>query len=314
MNVINDIWNEIKNHDTIICLAHINPDGDAYASQIGLSLIIKQAFPNKKVFCYNDSSVRFKEWNNYLESETPDNFANSLVIITDCAVKERINSKYYHLAKTIIKIDHHPKTDLYGKFNWIDEHASSASQMIAELVCNLQIKINQEIAEILYLGIVSDTDRFHYSVVNAHTFQVLGFLTSYNISFSQIYDKYYQQTLDSLKLKAHILQQYQITKNKVIFCKNDNKILNDFNISAFQANEQVDLLANIDHGLIWMLFSQQSENSIIGIFRSNKFPVNNIAAQFGGGGHYHYAGGNFKSWKQVNEIIKSFDKLVEETK
>lgn len=311
MKIINDIWNEIKKHQKIVCLGHIIPDGDSYSSQIGLSLLIKKSFPNKQVMCCNDASTRFASWNQYLENEKAAFIKDSLVIICDTAIASRINSQFYFLAKTIIKIDHHPVTDLYGQINWIDEKASSASQMIAMLSSHLKLDIDSNIAQILYTGIISDTNRFHYPTVDTNTFSILSYLTSFKFDLAKIYNQYYQQTVTTLQLKSMILENYEITNNKVLSYCLEGKICQSLNITAQQANEEVDLLANIDDAKIWMMFSQSVvDGPIIGVFRSNKFKVNGIAKKFGGGGHVHYAGGTFQSWKQVREIIKAYDQLV----
>ena len=310
MKIIDQIWTKIKEHKKIVCLAHINPDGDAYASSIALYLLIKKMFPKKEVYCVNEKSKRFSWWNQYLHQETVNMITDSLVIVTDTATFSRINSEFKEQAHSIIKIDHHPNSDKYGSLEWIDEKASSTSEMIAFLIKILELKIDETIAEILYIGLVSDTNRFHYPVVSSTTFQVLSFLSSYNINLTSIYNKYYEQTVDTLKLKSLIFKNY-ISNNKVISCCLKAELLKPLVVSAFTANEHVDLLANINDSKIWMMFSQTEINGpIIGIFRSNYIKVNTVAQQFGGGGHDHYAGATFQDWIQVNEIIAMYNLLV----
>lgn len=182
--------------------------------------------------------------------------------------------------------------------------------MITFLIKFLNLAIDEKIAEILYIGIISDTSRFHYPVVSSITFQLLAFLTSYQINLTNIYNKYYEQTVDTLKLKSLIFKNYVFNKN-IIFCCLRADLLKPLAISAFAANEHVDLLTNINESKIWMMFSQTEINGpIIGIFRSNCIKLNIVAQQFGDGGHEHYAGGTFKDWSQVNEIIKVYTMLV----
>lgn len=310
MIIINKIWSMIEKHNKIVCLTHINADGDAYASQIALYLLIKKIFPHKKVYCINEKSKRFSWWNQYLQDETADIIKNSLVIVTDTATFARINSEFIEQTQTIIKIDHHFSVDNYGTLQWIDDKASSASEMITLLIKFLNLKIDEKIAEILYIGIISDTNRFHYPVVSNITFQALAFLTSYQINLTNIYNKYYEQTVDTLRLKSLIFKNYVFNKN-IIFCCLKAELLKPLAICAFAANEHVDLLANINGSKIWMMFSQTEVNGpIIGIFRSNYIKVDTVAQEFGGGGHDHYAGGTFKDWTQVNEIIKAYTLLA----
>lgn len=70
MTIINKIWSLIKKHNKIVCLAHINPDGDAYASQIALYLLIKKNFLRKKfIVLMKNQSVFHDETNIYKKKQ-----------------------------------------------------------------------------------------------------------------------------------------------------------------------------------------------------------------------------------------------------
>ena len=87
------IINKIKEHDTIICLRHTDADGDAYGSSMGLAQLIRDNFPQKKVFPdgENNESLSFLGKNERL---TEKDYQNSLVIVCDTANQERIDSQY----------------------------------------------------------------------------------------------------------------------------------------------------------------------------------------------------------------------------
>jgi len=87
------IINKIKKYDKIICLRHIDADGDAYGSAMGLAQFIKDNFPQKEVFTdgKNNESLSFLGRNDQLIKE---DYRNSLVIICDTANQERIDSEY----------------------------------------------------------------------------------------------------------------------------------------------------------------------------------------------------------------------------
>ncbi|MCH1932949.1 hypothetical protein L9G16_22670, partial [Shewanella sp. A25] len=67
-----------------------------------------------------------------LDNIEDSEFENALAIICDTANKERICDQRYALAKTVIKLDHHPNQDPYGDLLWVDTTASSASEMVYE--------------------------------------------------------------------------------------------------------------------------------------------------------------------------------------
>ena len=93
IKIYRKIINKIKKHSTIICLRHIDADGDAYGSAMGLAQLIKDNFPEKQVFTdgKNNENLDFLGKNNQLKKK---DYQNSLVIICDTASRERIDSQY----------------------------------------------------------------------------------------------------------------------------------------------------------------------------------------------------------------------------
>ena len=93
IKIYRKIINKIKKYSTIICLRHIDADGDAYGSAMGLAQLIKDNFPEKQVFTdgKNNENLDFLGKNNQLKKK---DYQNSLVIICDTASRERIDSQY----------------------------------------------------------------------------------------------------------------------------------------------------------------------------------------------------------------------------
>jgi len=93
IKIYRKIINKIKKHSTIICLRHIDADGDAYGSAMGLAQLIKDNFPQKRVFTdgKNNENLDFLGKNNQLKKE---DYQNSLTIVCDTAGRERIDSQY----------------------------------------------------------------------------------------------------------------------------------------------------------------------------------------------------------------------------
>jgi len=93
IKIYRKIINKIKKHGTIICLRHIDADGDAYGSAMGLAQLIKDNFPQKRVFTdgKNNDNLDFLGKSNQLKKE---DYQNSLTIVCDTASRERIDSQY----------------------------------------------------------------------------------------------------------------------------------------------------------------------------------------------------------------------------
>lgn len=158
-NVIKKIYKKIKEYDKIVIARHVGPDPDAIASQTALRDSIRLTFPNKDVVAVGLGVSKFKYYG-ILDKIDNDKYAGSLLIVLDVPNIHRVDGIDGLKYKEIMKIDHHPAEDVKGKVDWTDETACSTCQMIAELILKSPLKLDTKIAGNLYLGVVSDSDRF----------------------------------------------------------------------------------------------------------------------------------------------------------
>lgn len=123
------IYKKIKQYDTIVIARHIGPDPDALASELALKEIILNTFPKKKVYAVGCPTSKFR-YLGLLDKIDETEIKNALLIVTDTPDKRRVDSVNFALFKESIKIDHHPFIEKFCDLEYIDEKASSASQMI----------------------------------------------------------------------------------------------------------------------------------------------------------------------------------------
>lgn len=159
------IYNKIKKYDTIVIARHIGADPDALDSTLGLKELIIATFPHKKVYVVGAPAARFR----YIGTvdRLPDiDLSKALLIVTDTPDLKRIDGINPKDFKYVIKIDHHPFVERYADIELIDDKASSASQLIIELAKKTNLKINQQAASKLYIGLVADTNRFYMIILH----------------------------------------------------------------------------------------------------------------------------------------------------
>ena len=98
------------------------------------------------------------------------------------------NLKY----KEIIKIDHHPFEEDFGGIEWINDESSSTCQMVASMLLKSNLDISRNVASNLFLGIVSDSDRFLLPYTTVETFEVVtNLLKRTSLPFNSLYEKLY---------------------------------------------------------------------------------------------------------------------------
>ena len=312
--IYKQIYKEIKKYNNIFIARHIGPDPDALGSQLALKEIIKNIFPKKNVYAIGSPASKFKFIGVLDKVESiPD---NSLLIVLDTPDIKRIDGADINNFITIVKIDHHPKVDSYAKIECIDETASSTSQMILEMIFALNLYIDKSIGEKLYLGIVSDTDRFLHDYTSVRTFDlVTKLIKKTNINFTKIYEPLYLRPLVEIKFQGYVYQNLEVTDNGLAYIKITDDMMKEFKVDSASAGNMINNLKYVEEILIWVFFSEDKKSNLIRANIRSRGPyINELASRFGGGGHKYASGARLTSWKQADSLIEELDNLLEEYK
>ncbi|QVK18585.1 bifunctional oligoribonuclease/PAP phosphatase NrnA [Mycoplasmatota bacterium] len=301
----------IEEYDTIIIHHHINPDPDCIGSQLGLKYMINHTYPNKLVYAVGNHAER-TEFLGDLDDVSDDTYSEALVIIVDVGDKARIDDNRFLNGKALIKIDHHPQTEVFADIEWVDTSFASVTEMIIDLYLrsNKKLKMTEEAARVLYAGTLTDTGRFYHSNVTARSLKYGAELYQYNFDKQALYADIYYQSIEELKFKGYILNRFSHTTNGLGFMKLNDELLETFNIKPEYASSEVNVLANIKEIITWIFFIEYKETGKIRVeFRSRGPIVNGLAKKYGGGGHNWASGALVDSWEKVDNIIKDADEI-----
>lgn len=300
----------IEQYETIIIHRHVRPDADAYGSQSGLAEIIKQSFPNKKVYIVGkeDPSLDYLA---KMDTVADEQFNGALIIVCDTANTERIDDQRYLLGEKIIKIDHHPNNDVYGDLQWVDTNASSTSEMIYEFYLTAKesgFKFNSQAARFTFAGIVGDTGRFLYPSTNTKTFQYVADLVSYDFDRTKLYNEMYETKENIARLRGYILQNYQLTGNGVSEVRLTKEILKKYHVTALETGQLVSMLGDLEGIKAWVFFIE--EDKIIRVrLRSKSIVINKIATKYNGGGHPLASGASVQTWEEADQVVKDLEEI-----
>ncbi len=312
-NVYKKIYNLIKKYDTIVIARHIGPDPDAVGSSVGLKEIILNTFPDKKVYVVGASASKFK-YLGTMDKFNESMYENSLLIVTDTPDKKRVDGVDVTRFKQVIKLDHHPLVDDFGGIEVVDETASSASQLIMELVTETKLKYSKSAAEKLFIGLVADTDRFLFSYTTPKTFELVADLIKQtNIDFSKLYLDLYMRPFKEAKFEGYITNHMIVTKHGFAYVKLTEDILKDFGVDPATAGNMVNNFNYLEGIHAWAVFSEDSNNNNIrGSIRSRGPIVNEVAALHNGGGHKFASGVRPKTFEEVDELAEQLDLVCKE--
>ena len=313
---IKEIFKLIKKYDTITIFGHINPDGDCYGSSLALRELIKLNFPNKKVFSLAGTLPQLEKRLTTQDVVTDDSIIKeSLAILVDVSETERVSDPRVVMAKQIIKIDHHIENKPFYGIKWLDEGSIAACQMIAEMAFALKWKMNKLIAELLYLGICTDSGRFRYAPTNAKTHRIIAKLLEQGVETDSIFKILYLSDEAYVKYQALLVSKFKRTKHNVVYCFADVPDYEQLGLKFDQISKNVNVIGNIRGCPIWVLFTRSPENFIRVEFRSHAINVQKVAAKYGGGGHLRAAGARLDDQKDFSlamQIVEDLDKVAAE--
>ena len=305
------IYKKIEEFDTIVIARHIGVDPDALASQLALRDSIKLTFPNKKVMAIGTGSAKFFHIGRLDRLEKVN---NALLIVVDTPDKRRVDSVDFSQFAYTIKIDHHPFVEEFCDIEYIEDTASSACEIIMNLILNTDLQCDSSIASTLYLGLTSDSNRFLFDSCTSKTFGLVSiFLDRYNFELSEVYRKLYMRPMNEVRLEGYIALNMNVTKNGLGYIQITDEVIKQFEVDSASAGNMVNNFNFINEMLVWATLTEDIKNDQIRVsIRSRGPEINQIAEKFNGGGHKFASGVKLKNFDEAMLLMKELDKVLEE--
>lgn len=311
--IFKKIYRKIKEYDTIIIARHLGPDPDAVTTQLALRDAIKATFSKKKVYAVGASVSRFKVFGK-LDKINENEIEDALLIVVDVPNISRIDGVTFTKYKEVIKIDHHPYEDAMGKIELVDTSSCSAAQLVAELILNTNLKMTNEVAENLFLGIVSDSDRFLLSYTSAKTFDIVNnILKKTHIDFYKSYYKLYERPLDEIRFQGFIAMNLVVTKNGLAYIKISADDVKKYNVDSSTASNMVNNFNFIKGVKVWIFITEDEKNNVYKINIRSRGPIiNEVAVKYNGGGHQFASGIRTSDKEDIDKLIADLDEICKE--
>jgi len=291
------ILEAIQGASTFCVVGHVRPDGDCIGAQLGLALALQNE--GKQVSVWNEDPVpdklAFLDPERLLRRPRPNGIFDC-VIAVDSASHERLGSAGQHLRNrgVLINIDHHASNTRFGDINWVRSRESSTGELVFRLLKYAGWPITPPIADCLFTAVSTDTGSFQYPTTQPVTFATAGELVKRGANLGTICQEVYQSfPLSRVRLLRHLFTRFRLTHNNQIayFWLRPA----DFTRSgADQADAEglIDHLRAIEPVIVACVFEEIEPDVVRVSFRSKRreVDVNQLAGQFGGGGHPAAAG------------------------
>jgi len=312
---IKNIKNFLNQFDNFFISTHTSPEPDALGSELALAYLLKKLGKSFQIVNSDKPSPNFCFLPDIdIIRSRPANRKIEAAIILDCANLSRIGQARNFLSAStpILNIDHHISNSYFGDINIVEPMASSTSEIIFNLLKKMKIRINKQIATLLYSGIATDTGFFRYSNTNSKVHNIVAELLKFKLDVPLIYQNIYgNMTLEELAFINRILLKLRTTKkNRIAWLSITKKSLKSNKVNIDIADHIFNYTRYLKDVQVVVLFKENPRDRAIRVnLRSNgKVDVNKIAQKFNGGGHPNASGITFKnmSLKKVEELVINF--------
>ncbi len=303
----------IKSAKVITIWGHALPDGDCYGSQVGLREILKDNFPEKKVYAVGSGLPSFFERIGPMNEIGEEIIKQSLAILVDVSCLRRVEDRRVCTAKEFLKFDHHdpnregenfPYPDFY-----VDHHKIACAEIIENFATQNRLKISKKAAEALYLGILTDSGCFRFYGTNQETCGSIKRLMKLGVEPISIRRIAYYEDPKTADFHKYLCKAVKRFKNvSYVYLRSEDYLSRGMTYE--EAGSMVNCIETIGNPDIYCLFTEDGEGEIRGELRSDKgFPVQPVATHFHGGGHRFAAGTTTYSYEESMKVVEELSQV-----
>ncbi len=292
-NRCEEIASVLKRAHTVAIACHVRPDGDALGSGLALALALQNAGKRAYMLCEEEPPERLRilpAINTTYSTLPVKQEELDLFVSVDSAELNRLGAysdMYARFPKDTVNIDHHISNPRFGKYNYVLPDSTATCEIMPEIFKAAGFEITKDIADLLALGLLTDSGNFSHRDVSAKTFSVAALLKERGADLCGIgYEMFTRQS----KARAIL---YGTVINRIRFLLDDRFAVitvrqEDFERTGTDKSQTegfVDFPLSIDGVEVAAALMEVKKNQYKISLRSRRVNVNAVAATFGGGGH-----------------------------
>ncbi len=306
----------LKRFERYAIIGHEEPDGDCLASQLVLMSFLKRH--GKEAVCYSAGPFLRPEVRD-LEGKFSQEKIESAeaAIVVDCSTLDR-TGKYANeiAALPTAVIDHHSAGTPFGDVRCIDPQAPSVTFQILELFKAAGENPAHSEAELLFLGLCTDTGFFrHLERDSEKVFAASEKLVAAGASPKETFARMFgNRSFDSRKLLGRLLERAELKYNgRLLVTWESAEELEEFGKHQRDSDalyQQFQVVQGCD--IVILVRQESAETCSVGLRSSGDVDVGEIARHFGGGGHRGAAGFDRPglAFNVAMEIVEHFEAIL----
>ena len=307
----------IENKNNFAITTHVRPDGDGVGSSLGLCWLLRSLGKQAEVLVRDGIPVAYRNLpgaDEIREIAEIDREYDAVFVI-ECSDIDRPCIKGLEKQFTV-NIDHHSTSEHFGTINWIDATASAVGEMIYNLCKAIGGRITKEIAECVYLALVTDTGSFHFPNTTDRTLKVASELVKVGVKPAQISEAVYNSyPWSRIELMRQVLNTVRRDKTgRVAWMRQTLEMRENSGMTDGDNNGFVNIPLAAKE-VVASVYMREVEPNFYRVSLRSKDGVNvaRVAEKFGGGGHKNAAGCRVEGdWdEREREIVAALIKAVE---
>jgi phosphoesterase RecJ-like protein len=304
----------LRGHDRFLVTTHENPDGDALGSLLAATLALRELGKDTVMFLNWPAPLpgeyRFMDLGD-MRRDLPSDLERRVLLAVDCANESRLGAdpSFLKRASLVVDVDHHHDNTRFGDANLVVADASSTAEVLRDVFLELDVPLTPEIAEALYIGLVTDTGRFQYANTTPKALRLAAELVERGADVHKVFQGVYESVqFAKLKLLARALDRAQIFDGGrivVSWLRRDD--FADVGAEEPYSEGIIDFLRAVEGAELAALIREPPRDAgptrRVSLRASiDDIDVSAIARSFGGGGHRQAAG--FSTESTVDEITE----------
>ena len=284
----------IRQGNCFAVISHVSPDGDTMGSAAALLYALKKLGKECKWICEGNVPSDYMKipeiasLTTYKCSERYDS-----VICVDISSEDRMGSclELFKRIKRTAQIDHHITNTMYAQVNVVETRNANAF-LVLQLIKELGIELDREMARALFVGICTDTGRLSHAGVTARDVKDTAELYALDIAHNEIVSILFQtSSLKKIKLKGRASDHLQTAfDGKLAYTYLDTEDYAAFCAASSDSEGVVELCRSVEGAEIAVFIRQIEDGYKVSMRCIPDHDVSVIASRFGGGGHKLAAG------------------------
>lgn len=291
----------------IALFCHTNPDGDTVGAAVALALGLKKIGKQVNVFCdqpIGDKLLRFEATRMVSDIFSGD---YDLMVAIDCGDIYRLGqfSGEFDAHRNTLTIDHHCGQP-YAKNSLLLDYSSTA-EIVFDLLSELGVTLDKDIATLIYIGLTTDTGNFSHANTNAKTFETARELCGYGVFIPEIVRIFFKHiSFNKTRFNGKIINRMRsYFDGQLCLIYVTKQDLAEFDLKQEDTSNLVDFCIAVESARVGICLSEHSDNVYKVSMRGKDLAIREICELYGGGGH------NFASGCMISGFLEDIiDRLV----